>query len=458
MKKQQYRIIALVLLLLMSVLAMGTVTAQDADEVTFTVRVENVSGQDSADFRYVGIFSKPQGADRALPISPGQAYVFDFKAQPGDHLSFATLFAESNDTFFAPAESGIALYGESGSPLNGDVSDQIYLWDAGTEVNEPLGEGENQPPRQPSPNTGESEDGVVQQVSDEFDPAPDYMRVTISVVSPNVFRVQIDNRSGSDSAPTVFSPGVFVVHTADQAAPLFTAGEADRGQGLEILAEDGNPEALAASLAGSTADDVSPSPLIYVVTPADQTTAFLANIILNQRSGFEKLAEDGDPLPLGMIVAALEPKAFGVIGTPTDGSEAGSLLPGQAYEFDVTLSPDDRLWVAFMFGQSNDLLIAPDEDGIALFAPNNNMPLSGPITGAFILWDIGSEVNEAPFVGPNQAPRQPSANSGVTGSGIVQPVVLVNDGFVWPSVLSSIQVSVEPHERIEATAEATESP
>jgi hypothetical protein len=63
-------------------------------------------------------------------------------------------------------------------PLDGtlDVTSQIVLMDLGTEVDEPLGEGPNQAPRQPSWNTGADEHGVAT-------PAPldasRFLRITI---------------------------------------------------------------------------------------------------------------------------------------------------------------------------------------------------------------------------------------------------------------------------------------
>ena len=78
---------------------------------------------------------------------PGKAYAFEITASPGDSLSFATMVAESNDLFFATANGGIALF-EGNQPISGDVTRYVALWDAGTEQNEPLGEGINQAPRQ----------------------------------------------------------------------------------------------------------------------------------------------------------------------------------------------------------------------------------------------------------------------------------------------------------------------
>ena len=60
------------------------------------------------------------------------------------------------------------------------------------------------------------------------------------------FLVRIENISGDSDLATPFAPGVWVLHS--DAGPLFTTGEADRGYGLEALAEDGDPSQLAAAL------------------------------------------------------------------------------------------------------------------------------------------------------------------------------------------------------------------
>jgi hypothetical protein len=71
-----------------------------------------------------------------------------------------------------------------------------------------------------------------------------------------------------------------------------------------------------------------------------------------------------------------------------------------------------------MFGQSNDWFYAPVRQGIDLF--ENGKPLSGDITGRFMLFDAGTEVNEEPGVGANQAPRQKGANTGAAENGKVK--------------------------------------
>ena len=68
--------------------------------------------------------------------------------------------------------------------------------------------------------------------------------------------------------------------------------------------------------------------------------------------------------------------------------------------------------------------------------------MSGDITSQYILWDAGTEVNEEPGFGPNQAPRQSAPNTGVDENGVVTPV---NDGkYVYPKVSDVIKVTITP--------------
>jgi hypothetical protein len=113
----------------------------------------------------VAVFNTPVGASAPGPITPGAAYEFTISAMPGDRLSLTTMMGQSNDWFYAPAESGIPLF-KNGKPISGDITAQIILWDAGTEVNQEPGIGPDQGPRQKAPNTGEAENGVVRNAKD----------------------------------------------------------------------------------------------------------------------------------------------------------------------------------------------------------------------------------------------------------------------------------------------------
>ncbi|MEF8872415.1 MAG: spondin domain-containing protein [Haloarculaceae archaeon] len=106
----------------------------------------------------------------APPIAPGGAFEFDIEAEPGQKLSFASMFVPSNDVFFSPDQAAISLFDSDDNPVDGDVTDTVELWDAGTEPNvEPPGEGPNQAPAQDSPNQGDDEGGVVRLLADVGD-------------------------------------------------------------------------------------------------------------------------------------------------------------------------------------------------------------------------------------------------------------------------------------------------
>jgi hypothetical protein len=137
--------------------------AEDGDPSVLVGMISEMMGDDMMGFA-VEAFSTPVGADAPGPAGPGAAYEFVVEAHPGQYLTFATMFVQSNDWFFAPGAEGIALFNTDGSSLSGDITDQILLWNAGTEVDQFPGEGVDQAPRQSGPNTGEDENGVVSQV------------------------------------------------------------------------------------------------------------------------------------------------------------------------------------------------------------------------------------------------------------------------------------------------------
>src|SRR5690349_4048906 len=192
--------------------------------------------------------------------------------------------------------------------------------------------------------------------------------------------------SNGTTAPAPTAPILWTV--TDEGNPLFTAGKPDRGQGLERLAEDGNPGVLA-----------------------------------------------------DYIVANMKSVAHsGVVTVPVGDKGPGPITPGKAFEFTISAAPGQRLTLAMMFGQSNDLFYAPGEKAIALFDAKGQ-PLTADITSQLQLWDAGTEVNEEPGLGANQAPRQAAPNTGTAEKG---KVMLVKDQFKYPSVREVVRVSVKP--------------
>ena len=207
------------------------------------------------------------------------------------------------------------------------------------------------------------------------------------------FKVRIENISNADGFtasngmkwPFAISPGAYSIHRGS-GNPLFTVGAYAGRKGLEAQAEDGNPEML--------------------VTVASNHAGVVTN---------------------------------GTFNTPAGASKPGPVTPGAAFEFEITASAGAHLFMTFMFGQSNDLFFG-NENGLDLF-DKTGKPLSGDVTSQFGLWDAGTEVNEEPGVGPNQAPRQKNPNTGTTERKKVGPV---KDGFTYPNTTDVLRITVTP--------------
>jgi hypothetical protein len=129
----------------------------------------------------VGADDRPVGSDAGGPIPPGKGYQFEVTAAPGQTLSLAWMFGQSNDLFYSN-DRPIALFDAAGKPVTGDITPQLSLWDAGTEANEEPGLGPNQGPRQKTPQAGIAEHEGIAHVSDRFSypRTADVLRLTIT--------------------------------------------------------------------------------------------------------------------------------------------------------------------------------------------------------------------------------------------------------------------------------------
>ncbi|RKH04579.1 hypothetical protein D7X32_10540 [Corallococcus carmarthensis] len=222
------------------------------------------------------------------------------------------------------------------------------------------------------------------------------------------FTVRIENVSDDRNTlstsegikPVRISPGVWTVTAGSE--PLFTEGQPDRGQGLEALAEGGDATALHTWLTPLNGVATPLSPGVFAVHNA--AAPLFTEGTQDRGQGLEALAETGDASRLASAITTTPPTGVstsGTFNTPVDASAPGPLLPGHAYEFTVTARPAERLSFATMFGQSNDWFFGTDEQGIALF-DKDNTPLTGDVTPKVYLWDVGTELDEEPAVGPHQ--------------------------------------------------------
>lgn len=182
------------------------------------------------------------------------------------------------------------------------------------------------------------------------------------------------------------------------------------------------------------------APLLYTIT--DQGNPIFTPGKLDAGHGLRQLAEDGNPGVLAdWIKANLKSVSYsGVVAMPTGDAKPGPILPGKSYEFSVPAAPGQRLSLAMMFGQSNDLFYGSGARGIALFDASGK-PLTTDVTAQLQLWDAGTEVNEEPGLGPNQAPRQAAPGQGVREH---KPLALVHDRFTYPATRDVVRVTIRP--------------
>ena len=162
---------------------------------------------------------------------------------------------------------------------------------------------------------------------------------------------------------------------------------------------------------------------------------------------FFQACEDGDDMKPTQgfkvtIENVFEGKDYFTSGT-TD-----AIGPGGMYSFSFNAGKGHYLSLATMFVQSNDLFYAPAMDGIPLYDGSGNA-VTGDMTAMINLWDAGTEVNEEPGAGPNQAPRQSGPNTGMDENG---NVMLVNDAYTYPDDEDVIMLSLAHDGGTEFTA------
>jgi len=363
---------------------------------TFTVMIENVSV--AYDYFAAGAQFIPDGESSGGPAFPGQSFTIKFHAGKGHKLSFASMYGASNDLFYAPSGGGIDLFDGGGNATTGNITGMISLWDAGTEENHAPGSGEDgaeeSVPVKSIRNTDNVMDGYT------YNNVEENVDVSLAYDGVSEFTLTINVLEGSS---TPLAPVAWVVHSAMQ-NPIFTEGELDYGHGLEDLAETGNPGPLSEYLAMHSGY-VSPiAPVVWVLhKKSRQRAPIFTEGMPEYGNGLETLAETGDPSNVYNSLLAMG-YTTGVSNMPDGSVTPGPLFPGDSYSFTINAKPGDYLSFASMLGKSNDLFFAPYDTGIRLFY--GRTPISGDVTDQIMLWDAGTEVNEYPGAGMNQGPGE----------------------------------------------------
>lgn len=380
----------------------------------FVVEVENVGTA----YAMVasGSYSQPEGAGSPGPLGPGESYIIEFDARPGDHLSMASMLVESNDWFFSPGAEGLALFdADTGEPNTG--THPLSVFDAGTENDEGLAVGSYQP--------GGMADGAADPDSTVRlveDPGVDISGVTVTLAAELGtdrvwhFTATLTNGTSAGAITTNggnvdlhVSPGVFSLHGAD--GGLFALGDAAPELGLEALAEDGDPSALVASLTPLSGVTQMVSAGVWAVSDGAASAMYTMGAPA-PGNGLEGLAEDGK---FGDLWDAVQADGAVVVNGVTEQNQVdyqnGPLLPGGIYKFEFDADPGARLHFAHMFVPSNDWFIAFEGDGLALF-DGAGVPLDGDVTAEVQLLDAGSEINQRVGYGLDQVHLQSGPNTG----------------------------------------------
>ncbi len=385
---------------------------------TYTVIVENVSTNYM--FFESGVTSIPEGEGAAGPAHPGQSFKFSFHAGPNHKLSFATMYGFSNDGFYALNEGGINVYEGDFPAVNveRDITSDIILWDAGTQV--------NQEPGPNNPHNGADENGVVRDkmaVGDGFDygTVATNLKATLTYDGHSMFTVTIKDLEGSTTA---ISPVAWVVHTDGQ-TPVFKAGVADFKKGLEPLAETGNAGPLGQYLSMNSGYVSPVAPVLWVFHDKNDMPIFTKGKP-DYGMGLETLAETGNPEPLYQSLMA-KGYTTGFYATRENNLGDGPLFPGQKYKFTMEGHAGQMLSLACMLGASNDIFFSTGEDGIKLTNDDDYLNLTQFIK----LYDAGTEVNEYPGA-------QTQANTVENGN-----VRRLDDGLSWPDASKVIKVTIK---------------
>jgi len=148
-------------------------------------------------------------------------------------------------------------------------------------------------------------------------------------------------------------------------------------------------------------------------------------------------------------VAPFEQLKSGVFNVKAGATAPGPLAPNDLYEVTFTAGRGQRLAFASMLGQSNDWVFATPPGGIELYA-GDGAPISGDVTAQVSLWDVGTEIDEEPAIGPHTGPNQGSSGDGPGAADpiarvrkVVSPYALTSGAmFTVPPVASMIKVTL----------------
>ena len=378
-----------------------------------------------------------QGAGTPGLILPGQSVAIHFSAAKGEALTFAAMYGWSNDLFFAPENPGIAVYDGNGNPIEGDVSSQIKLWDNGTRINQAPGAMVNHPGTADSKNVTEVQGTDAQ--GNLYLPASQLVNAMLVYDGNSYFTLTLKNISGGKPNETPLSPGVWAVSyiaggSLLNAAPLYTKG-IPTANGLTNIAEMGDNSILNAYINNMTGIFTPLSPILVVIYHGDDNPLFTMGE-KDRGEGLKLLAQQGNA---DVLAAALKNKAgvksVYVLAEP----KTRVLLPvinGQAGGYvsqEISVLKGDRLFLATMYGFSNDWFFASSGNGV-------DPTVKGDISNSIALYDNGTAVDQFPGAGITQFNL---AGTPLAESKPITPVPNPNPFTTLPAQKDIIQVTLK---------------
>jgi len=402
----------------------------NADAMT-TITIENVL--DSKPIVESGTF---KGTGTPPVVLPGQSVSFQFSAAKGEAVTFATMYGWSNDLFFAPANPGVKVYNTDGTPIEGDVSAQIKLWDNGTRVNQQPGSSVNHPGVAESKNVTEVIGTDAQ--GNTYLPASSLMKATLHYEGNSTFTLTLENKSGGTANETPFSPGVWAISyivggNLLNAAPLYTSGQ-PTANGLTNIAEMGDNSVLSAYVKGITGIFTPLSPVLVVVYHGIDNPIYKVGV--NDRgNGLKELAQKGNASKLAdtlkLMTGVKNVYILAATGSnvllPKVNGQAGSSVSQQ-----LSISPGDKIAIATMYGFSNDWFFASPENGV-------DATQKGDVSSSIGLYDDGTALDQFPGAGITQFNL---SGTPLTDSKPIAPVPNPNAFTTLPGLTNIIQVTL----------------
>ena len=378
-----------------------------------------------------------QGTGTPPVILPGQSITIHFSAAKGEAITFATMYGWGNDMFFAPENPGIQVYDAKGTPMEGDVSSQIKLWDNGTRVNQKPGASVVHPGVAETKNITEIVGTDAQ--GNAFLAASKLVSAVLKYDGSSYFTLTLTNTTGGTINETPLSPGVWGVSyivggNLLNAAPFYTKGQ-PTANGLTNIAELGDNKVMSTYATSITGIFTPLSPILVVVYNGSENPFY--KVGENDRGqGLKNLAQQGNADTLaaflksksGIKAVYVLPAATTKVLLPVINGAAGSSVSQI-----LSVAKGDRLAIATMYGFSNDWFFASSGNGV-------DPTVAGDISSSITLYDNGTAIDQFPGAGITQFNL---AGTPLVDSKPIAAVPNPNPFTTLPGVTNMIKVTLQ---------------